>query len=221
MPKLSFPTLRRIIDVSDEQAMWRVQQADDEGAFAVLVRRWEGTIRRLCERMTGDAHAAEDLTQETFVRVFARRKEYQASGKFSTWLWRIALNLCYDELRRRQRREKTIFSEESGERLAALQAFTAADAAPDESLAERERSGMVQRALDELPEIYRAVLVLRHYEDLKFREIAEVLGVPEGTVKSRMAEALTQFGRLLQPKASGKRKVESAGENQLKESLML
>ena len=221
MPKPAFPTLRSIFDVSDEQAMWRVQQAGDEGAFAVLVRRWEGSIRRLCERMTGDVHAAEDLAQETFVRVFARRKEYQASGKFSTWLWRIALNLCYDELRRRQRREETIFSEEGGERLAALQAFTASDAAPDRSLADRERSGMVQRVLDELPEIYRAVLVLRHYEDLKFREIAEVLGVPEGTVKSRMAEALTQFGRLLEPKLGGKRKAASAGENQLKESLML
>jgi RNA polymerase sigma-70 factor (ECF subfamily) len=174
--------------------------------------------------MTGDVHAAEDLTQETFLRVFARRKEYQAyqaSGKFSTWLWRIALNLCYDELRRRKRREKTIFHEEGGEPLADLEAFAAMDAAPDRSLAERERSGMVQRALDELPEIYRAVLVLRHYEDLKFREIAEVLGVPEGTVKSRMAEALTQFGRLLEPMMGGKRKTDSAGENLLKESLML
>lgn len=221
MPNPTFPTLRSVFDVSDEQAMWRVHQADDEGAFAVLVRRWEGSIRRLCERMTGDVHAAEDVAQETFVRVFARRKEYQASGKFSTWIWRIAMNLCYDELRRRQRREKMIFNEEGAERLAALQAFTAADAAPDRSLAERERTRMVQRALDQLPEIYRAVLVLRHYEDLKFREIAEVLGVPEGTVKSRMAEALTQFGRLLEPKPGAKRKTESAGENHLKESLML
>src|SRR5215831_16833287 len=219
MPKPAFPTLRSVFDVSDEQAMWRVQQADDEAAFAVLVRRWEGTIRRLCERMTGDVHAAEDLTQETFVRVFARRKEYQASGKFSTWLWRIALNLCYDELRRRQRREKTIFNEEGGEPLAVLEAFTAADAAPDRSLAERERSGMVQRALDELPEIYRAVLVLRHYEDLKFREIAEVLGVPEGTVKSRMAEALAQFGRRLKPMLAEPEDLKK--QNQPKESLML
>ncbi len=221
MPKPAFSTLRSIFDLSDEQVMWRVQHADDEGAFAVLVGRWEGTIRRLCERMTGDAHVAEDLMQDTFVRVFARRKEYQASGKFSTWLWRIAMNFCYDELRRRQRREKTIFNEEGGDPSVMLEAFATGDAAPDRSLAERELSGMVQRALNELPEIYRAVLVLRHYEDLKFREIAEVLGVPEGTVKSRMAEALTQFGRLLEPKVGGKRKVDSAGENHLKESLML
>src|SRR5215472_8843481 len=111
MRKTSFDALRSFFGISDEQAMWRVQQADDEAAFALLVRRWEGPIQRLCERMTGDAHAAEDLAQETFVRVFAGRKEYQPDGKFSTWLWRIALNLCYDELRRRQRREKNIFQE--------------------------------------------------------------------------------------------------------------
>jgi RNA polymerase sigma-70 factor (ECF subfamily) len=221
MPKPAFQTLRSIFDVSDEQAMWRVQQEEDEASFALLVRRWLGPIQRLCKRMTGDAQHAEDLAQDAFVRVFMRRKEYQASGKFSTWLWRIALNLCYDELRRRQRREKTIFSEEGGERLGMIEAFAAEEAAPDRSLAERERSGMVQRALDELPEIYRAVLVLRHYEDLKFREIAEVLGVPEGTVKSRMAEALKQFGRLLEPKVGGKREADPAGENHLKESLML
>jgi RNA polymerase sigma-70 factor (ECF subfamily) len=221
MRKMSFASLRALFGISDEQAMWRVQQADDDLAFAQLVRRWEGPIQRLCERMTGDAHQAEDLAQEAFVRVFARRKEYDPAGKFSTWLWRIALNLCYDELRRRNRREKNLLQNEGGEPLAVLEAFTVADSAPDKVLADRERSGLVKRALDELPEIYRTVLVLRHYEDLKFREIAEVLGVPEGTVKSRMAEALAQFGRLLEPKADGKRKQDLGMKDHLKESLML
>jgi RNA polymerase sigma-70 factor (ECF subfamily) len=221
MRKPSFASLRSLFGISDEQAMWRVQQADDEVAFAQLVRRWQTPIQRLCERMTGDAHHAEDIAQEAFMRVFARRREYEASGKFSTWLWRIALNLCYDELRSRQRREKTFFDEKGGEPVTALEAFMVTDTAPDKLLAEQERAGLVQRALDELPEIYRAVLVLRHYENLKFREIAEVLGVPEGTVKSRMAEALAQFGRLLEPKLDGKGKVGSAGKNYLKESLML
>ena len=221
MRKSSFASLRSFFGISDEQAMWRVQQVDDEAAFGLLVRRWEGPIQRLCERMTGDAHAAQDLAQETFVRVFSRRKEYQAEGKFSTWLWRIALNLCYDELRRRQRRETNTFENEGGEPLAVLEAFTAADSAPDKALAERERSGLVRRALDELPEIYRTVLVLRHYEDLKFREIADVLGVPEGTVKSRMTEALSQFGRLLKARSDDKRKPNLKTKDHLKESLLL
>jgi len=171
--------------------------------------------------MTGDAHAAQDLAQETFVRVFARRKEYQAGGKFSTWLWRIALNQCYDELRRRQRRETNTFESESGEPLGELEAFAAGDSAPDTLLAQRERSRLVRRALDKLPEIYRTVLVLRHYEDLKFREIGDVLGVPEGTVKSRMSEALSQFGRLLKTKSDDERKPNLKTKDHLKESLML
>ena len=221
MRKSSFASLRSLFGISDEQAMWRVQQADDEAAFAQLVRRWEGKIQRLCERMTGDAHAAEDLAQETFVRVFARRKDYQAEGKFSTWLWRIALNLCYDELRRRQRREKNFYAGEGGEPPDALEAFTVVDSAPDDLLADRERSELVKRALDELPEIYRTVLVLRHYEDLKFREIAEVLGVPEGTVKSRMTEALAQFGQVLKPADGSKEKSNLKTKDHLKESLVL
>jgi RNA polymerase sigma-70 factor (ECF subfamily) len=89
-----FASLQSLFVITDEQAMWCVQTQDDERAFAQLVRRWEGPIQRLCLRMTGDAQRGEDLAQETFVRVFSRRKDFQANGKFSTWLWRIALNLC-------------------------------------------------------------------------------------------------------------------------------
>src|SRR5262245_1697732 len=136
-----FASLRSLFVISDEQAMWRVQAEDDERAFAQLVHRWESPIQRLCLRMTGDAQRAEDLAQEAFVRVFARRKEYQHGGKFSTWLWRIALNLCYDELRRRQRRAKSIFNE-GGEPAAELETFMATEPGPDKMLADRERSGL-------------------------------------------------------------------------------
>jgi RNA polymerase sigma-70 factor (ECF subfamily) len=195
-----FASFRSLFGITDEQAMWRVQTQDDEGAFARLVRRWEGPIQRLCVRMTGDAHRGEDLAQETFIRVFARRKDYKADGKFSTWLWRIALNLCYDELRRRRRREEAPLDDDREETVAMLETFAAPEAAPDRSLVDREEGELVRQALMRLPETYRTVLVLRHYEDLKFREIADVLEVPEGTVKSRMAEALTQMSRLLKPK---------------------
>jgi RNA polymerase sigma-70 factor, ECF subfamily len=219
-----FASLRSLFGISDEQAMWRVQTADDEAAFARLVRRWEGPIQRLGARMTGDVQRGEDLAQETFARVFAKRREYQPDAKFSTWLWRIALNLCYDELRRRRRREESSLEDQGGEPLTELEGLAAPDPAPDQSLAGRERGELVRRALLRLPEVFRTVLVLRHYEDLKFREIAEVLDVPEGTVKSRMAEALAQIGRLLRPA------LEEIGENaprdlktknEPKESLMI
>ena len=104
MSSLRFSTLSLLFSLTDEEAMWRVQTQDDPRAFAQLVRRWEGHIRDLCARMTGDPHTGEDLTQEAFARVFAKRASYRQSARFSTWLWRIALNVCYDELRRRQHR---------------------------------------------------------------------------------------------------------------------
>jgi RNA polymerase sigma-70 factor (ECF subfamily) len=185
------------IVISDEQAMWRVKMDDDPQAFARLVERWQKPIRGLCARMLGDAHRAEDLTQEAFVRVFARRKDYEPVGRFSTFLWRIALNLCYDELRKINRRGESSL-EDSADEHGELQ-FGADSAAPDLQLVEDERAEGVRRALLALAEPYRVVVVLRHYEGLKFREIGEVLDIPEGTVKSRMVEALNQLSRLLKP----------------------
>lgn len=216
-----FASLRPLFGITDEQMMWRVRMQDDEGAFARLVRRWEPPIQRLCERMTGDAHRGEDLAQETFVRVFARRKDYRPDGKFSTWLWRIALNLCYDELRRRQRRLELSLDDEAGESAAELEGASAPEPAPDKALARQEQAELVRLALGRLPEAYRTVLVLRHFEDLKFREIAEVLEVPEGTVKSRMAEALGHMSRLLLPAIESKPAAKPKVQDQVKESLML
>ncbi len=181
--------------VTDEQAMWRVKMEDDPQAFAQLVRRWEKPIQSLCARMTGDAHRGEDLTQEAFARVFARRKDYQASGKFATFLWRVALNLCYDELRKVSRRRESMLDEGAGDD--GETHFVASGPGPDFVLVEQERAEAVRRALLELTEAQRAVVVLRHYEGLKFREIGEVLEIPEGTVKSRMAEALSQLSEIL------------------------
>ena len=200
-PRLAL--LQSLFAISDEEAMGRVQTEDDERAFAQLVRRWEEPLRRLCARMLGDPHRGEDLTQEAFARVFARRKDYHPSGKFSTWLWRIALNLCYDELRRLKRRGEEPLDGEDAPALDEAQSWIAPIAAPDEVLMAREQGESVRLAMQRLPEVYRSVLILRHYEDLKFREIAEVLELPEGTVKSRMAEGLTQMSRWLKPVRAG------------------
>jgi RNA polymerase sigma-70 factor, ECF subfamily len=179
--------------VSDEQAMWRVKMAADPQAFAELVARWEKPIQGLCARMTGNPHSAEDLAQEAFSRVFARRATYEASGRFSTFLWRIALNLCYDELRRRKRLGEHPLYESDEPAEPAGESYLAESPTPDVQLVERERAEQVRRALLQIAPSHRVVVVLRHYEGLKFREIAELLGIPEGTVKSRMAEALDRL----------------------------
>lgn len=179
---------------SDEQWMWRVRNHDDHAAFGKLLTRWEAPIHRLCTRMLGDAHRAQDLTQEAFTRVFANRHRFDAKGKFSTWLWRITLNLCHDELRRRSRHPESEWSDSQAESHPELEA---ANLNPSDSLAAAERQDAVRLALQQLTEPYRTVIILRHYENLKFGEIANILNVPEGTVKSRMAEGLSRLARRL------------------------
>jgi RNA polymerase sigma-70 factor (ECF subfamily) len=179
---------------------------DDHREFARLMERWEGPIRNLCGRMTGDLHRGEDLKQETFSRVFEKRKDYEAEGRFSTWLWRIALNVCYDELRRHDRRREFLSQAGEEDRDGPLEECTADAPTPDIRAAQLEEGELVRQAVLQLPDIYRSVVVLRHYEDLKLAKIAEILGIPEGTVNSRMAEALARLSRILEPQLDGKPK---------------
>jgi RNA polymerase sigma-70 factor (ECF subfamily) len=200
MKGLAFSTLSLLCSRTDEEAMWRVSTQDDHHEFARLMKRWEDPIWRLCTRMTGDPHRAEDLRQETFLRLFERRKEYQVRGRFSTYLWRIALNLCYDELRRQERRREFVRDQEPGEAPGEAPDCAAEGPGPDARAAQQEEGELVRQALGRLPEIYRTVVVLRHYEDMKLAKIAEILEIPEGTVNSRMAEALARLSRMLEPK---------------------
>ena len=177
--------------------MWRIKLHDDPQAFASLMARWQRPIQRLCFRMTGDMQDAEDLTQTAFTRVFVRRADWQPTGKFSTFLWRIALNLCHDELRKSNRRQECSLDALEEEDASAASFLGADEPGPDAQVSARERGEMVRQAVLALAAHYREVVVLRHYEQLKFHEIGEVLGIPEGTAKSRMAEALTQLNRLL------------------------
>jgi RNA polymerase sigma-70 factor, ECF subfamily len=200
MKGLAFSTLSLLCSRTDEEAMWRVKTHDDHYEFSRLVKRWEEPIQRLCTRMTGDPHRAEDLRQETFLRLFERRKEYQVTGRFSTYLWRIALNLCYDELRRQERRLEFVRDPEPGEAPGDVPDCAAECPGPDARATQQEEGELVRQALGRLPEIYRTVIVLRHYEDMKLAKIAEILEIPEGTVNSRMAEALARLSRMLETK---------------------
>jgi RNA polymerase sigma-70 factor (ECF subfamily) len=220
MGKMTFSGLSLLFSRTDEEAMWRVKMHDDHRAFAQLVERWERPIRRLCTRMTGDVHGGEDLKQETFSRLFAKRNDYQATGRFSTYLWRIALNLCYDELRRTARR-KEVPSENDDENQSILENVATDSPMPSSSAASLEEGELVRRALMELPEIYRTVLVLRHYEDMKLSKIAEVLEIPEGTVNSRMAQALARLSRILEPQLGKKEENKKRPVEKPQETMML
>jgi RNA polymerase sigma-70 factor (ECF subfamily) len=179
--------------------MMRVKEHQDAQAFAALVARWEEPIHHLCTRMTGNVHRGEDLKQETFARLFAKRGNYEPTGRFSTYLWRVALNICHDELRRQNRRRELFPMVDTDQEGAGWEDHPMDEPTPDLRAAQSEEGEMVRQALLQLPEIYRTVLVLRHYQQLKLSEIAEALEVPLGTVNSRMAEALVRLTRILEP----------------------
>ena len=146
MRTIPFAALTSLFAISDEQAMWRVQTHDDAAAFAQLMRRWEKPIRNLCVRMIGDTHHAEDLAQDVFARVFAKRAEYKLAGKFSTWIWRIALNRCYDELRRRRlRSECSLENDNSDDEFAVVDVLATPEPTPAGAADEKERGELVRQ----------------------------------------------------------------------------
>ncbi len=170
-------------------------KAGDGAAFAELVRRYRNQITNYVYRMTNDYDLAVDLAQETFMRVYAAAERYQTSYAFSTYIYRIATNLAISELRRRKRRRMVSLSSFFQERESPADSceLEMPDAGPlqDATLAEGERRAAVARAIATLPEKYRAPLVLRDVEERSYEEIAHILGMNEGTVKSRINRART------------------------------
>ncbi|HEX8722403.1 MAG TPA: sigma-70 family RNA polymerase sigma factor [Pyrinomonadaceae bacterium] len=170
-------------------------KAGDGTAFAEIVRRYRNQITNYVYRMTNDYDLAVDLAQETFMRVYAAAERYQTSYAFSTYIYRIATNLAISELRRRKRRRLVSLSSFFQERESASDSceLEMPDTVPlqDVTLAEGERRAAVARAIATLPEKYRAPLVLRDVEERSYEEIAHILGMNEGTVKSRINRART------------------------------
>src|SRR6266516_6841045 len=154
MPNL----ISALFSASDEQLMWRVKLQDDAEAFASLMSRWQKPIENLCIRMTGDMHRAEDLAQSAFARIFAKRADWEPTGKFSTFLWRVALNLCHDELRRAKRRGECSLDAFDEEGDTQPHFIASDDPAPDEQADIRERPKLVRNALLKLATQYREAI---------------------------------------------------------------
>ena len=168
-------------------------QQGDSSAFNLLVWRWEKPLYNFIYKYVGDATLAEDLVQDTFIRVLKSIGRYTHQGSFSTWLYRIAINLCKDHLKRKRLPLVSLhdyYTTDSGERVYVQDRISDEEARTDESLKVEEREELVRRLLASLPEEQRIVILLKEYQELTFREIAEVLNVPEGTVKSRLYHGL-------------------------------
>jgi RNA polymerase sigma-70 factor (ECF subfamily) len=193
------PNALPVLSLSDEDLMARVGE-DDERAFTELVRRFQGRVANLISRVLNDRESTDDLAQEVFVRVFVHRRNYRRGSKFSTWLFTIAANLAKNEIRRRVRR-RNWFSLDALQDILKDSAIVLADPTEGrESRMEREQlQEAMGRAIAAVPEKYRLSLVLRDVEGLPYEEIAQVLGIPGGTVRSRINRARGMLKRKLQP----------------------
>jgi RNA polymerase sigma-70 factor (ECF subfamily) len=188
-----------VLSLSDEDVMARVAE-DDERAFRELVRRYQGRVTNLISRVLNDRECADDLSQEVFIRVYVHRRNYRRGSRLSTWVFTIAANLAKNEIRRRVRR-RNWFSLDAMQEVLKDSAVVLADPTEGrERMLEREQLQQeIARAIATIPEKYRFSLVLRDIEGLAYEEIAEVLGIPGGTVRSRINRARSMLKRKLQP----------------------
>lgn len=173
-------------------------QGGDWSAFDVLVARWERKIRGAIFRIMGSEEESRDLCQEAFLKAFRSLGSFKGEARFSSWLYQIALNLCRDRMRRKKGRTMVSLDdlEDGGEAAARAQP---PPSALDLVLA-RDLSRTVAAAVAGLPEDQREVIVLKEYQGLTFLEIADVLGIPISTVKTRLYRGLVQLRERLERK---------------------
>lgn len=187
---------------TDEQLM-HAAAAGDLAAFDLLVRRYERRILAYAWRMLGDAELARDIYQQTFLNIFEHREQYRETARFSTYAYTIAGNLCRNELRRARHRmtrslDRPTASEDDEAEPESWLADTVSE--PSEPLSRDEEDRLLHEAIDALDPIYREVVALRCFEGLPFKQIADIAGANESTIKSRMRYALGHLERALHGK---------------------
>jgi RNA polymerase sigma-70 factor (ECF subfamily) len=181
-------------ETTDMQLVERTLLGESD-AFGVLVRRWERPIYSLAVRMLGRDEDAYDICQETFLSAFRNLSSFRGEAKFSSWLYRIAINCCHSKLRRHSDKADVSIDEQVEEY--GLEP-TDHRATVHDQLQVRESAVLVRKALAALPPEMRQVIIMKEYEDLKFHEIAEILGIPVSTVKTRLYTGLTYMRKRLE-----------------------
>jgi len=176
----------------DDRELVRDYLRGDQKAFEALYGRYRESLFRFLVFTLGNEVMAEDIFQKAFMKFFEKAAEFRivGGGNFKSWIFKVAVNLCRDEFRRKERKLR-------------VDNFTL-ETAPDSRLAEPGSSGasdkvelIVRSAVEELPVRFRQIVGFRYYSDLTFEEIAKILGLPPGTVKSRLNTALRRLGSKL------------------------
>ena len=180
------PALLSLSAAADCDLVTRAAAGREDG-FEELVRRYQRPIAAYVYRMVGDYESALDLTQEVFIKVYNSLRRYRSEFKFSTWIYKIAHNSAVDHLRRQGGREQALLREFDGEQYDLP--VESKRPSPEQESERAERRAEIERVVGQLPAAYRELVVLRHSHDLSYDEIAEVTGLPLGTVKNRLFRA--------------------------------
>ena len=158
----------------------------DQNAYADIVNLYQHKLYQICYRMLGNKQEAEDIAQEAFVRAYINLHSYDQKRKFSTWLYRIATNLCIDRIRKKKPDYYLDAQVPGTDGLDMYSQIAADEKLPEETVEQMELQDRIQYEISRLPDKYRSVIVLKYIEELSLQEISEILDMPLGTVKTRI-----------------------------------
>ncbi len=185
---------------TDEELVARAT-AGDQDSFNQLVARWERPIYALAYRTLGREEEARDVVQEAFLRAYRGLKGFKGEAKFSSWLYRITLNLCRDWIRK-ERRAPIVQVPEGVDPVDLADAQISPSESVEDLVGRREMSQAVSRAMADLPDEQRQAILLKEYHGLTFQEIADMLDCPLSTVKTRLYQGLSVLRRRLERRQS-------------------
>lgn len=183
----------------DDMSLVKACRAGRPEAYGELVERCQDRLYPMVARLLGSPEDAQDVLQDAFVRGFEKLDQYQGGSSFYTWIYRIALNLAMSRLRKRRLRKLLRFPITRSDRAPFEPADESPASVPSYSLERAEREAAVEAALGALDPDHRAVVILKDYEGRRYEEIAELLGIPVGTVRSRLHRARHHLRRRLLP----------------------
>ncbi len=199
------------MDLTDGALIETFRRTKDPSHFKALIRRYQSRIYNAAFRILGSTEEAEEVVQDTFLKVHQNMTKYQRQSSFSSWVFRIAHNHCVDLLRARQRRAtgmpllpydpQTIPGEDESLEASLKVVSQVADSGPSpaQALEFKEQDAMIERSLKELPDTQRTVVVLHDIEGLSYQDISEIVGANVGTVRSRLHYGRLKLRQLLEP----------------------
>ncbi|GAB4177378.1 MAG: sigma-70 family RNA polymerase sigma factor [Calditrichia bacterium] len=161
----------------------------DEKAYNELVEKYSGLIFSIVYKLIGNKADAEDLAQEIWLKIYKGLGSYNGEFALTTWIMKIASNHTIDFLRKKKLKTTSIHGEDSKDQNQRIPQFESKTFTPEEDLLQTERIKMIEKAIDDLPEKYKQIIILRHREEKDYNEIAEIMNIPLGTVKARLFRA--------------------------------